>query len=60
MGVMVAACAPGPAAEKHIVYDCPTFDSPLLKGEAGSGVVTLTGPISGKKLVLDFNRIERK
>jgi hypothetical protein len=44
---------------KPIDYNCPTFDSPYLKGAAGSGVVTLTGPISGKKLVLDFNKIER-
>ena len=41
-------------------YDCPTFDSPWLKGEAGSGVVTITAPTSGKKLVLDFNKIERR
>ena len=45
---------------KYISYDCPTFDSPFLKGETGSGVVTLTGPISGKKLVLDFNSIVRR
>jgi hypothetical protein len=44
---------------QHISYECPAFDSPYLKGEAGSGVATLTGPISGKKLVLDFNKIER-
>jgi hypothetical protein len=41
-------------------YDCPTFDSPWLKGAFGSGVVTLTGPISGSKTVLDFNRISRQ
>lgn len=33
-------------AGKYISYQCPAFDS---------GVVTLTGPISGKKVVLDFN-----
>ena len=44
---------------KHVNYNCPTFDSPWLKGDFGSGVVTLTGPISGEKLVLDFNRIKR-
>jgi hypothetical protein len=44
---------------KPIDYNCPTCDSPYLKGAAGGGVVTLTGPISGKKLVLDFNKIER-
>ncbi len=40
-------------------YNCPTFDSPFLKGEAGGGVITITAPISRKKLVLDFNTIER-
>jgi hypothetical protein len=42
---------------KHLDYNCPTFASPWLNG---GGVVTLTGPISGKKLVLDFNKIERR
>jgi hypothetical protein len=37
-------------------YNCPTFDSPWLQGADGSGVVTLTGPLSGEKLVLDFNK----
>ena len=41
-------------------YDCPTFDSPWLGGAAGSGVVTLTGPLSGEKLVLDFNKASPK
>lgn len=41
-------------------YDCPTFDSPWLHGDAGSGVVTLTGPLTGKRLVLDFNAIQRQ
>ena len=45
---------------QHVNYECPTFDSPYLKGETGSGVVTITAPISGKKLVLDFNKIERR
>lgn len=45
---------------EHISYDCPTFDSPWLEGEHGSGVVTLIAPITGKKLVLDFNKIERR
>ena len=45
---------------EFIDYECPTFDSPTLKGEFGSGVVTLVGPISGRKLVLDFKRIERR
>jgi hypothetical protein len=44
----------------HIRHECPTFDSPWLQGGAGSGVVTLTGPISGSKTVLDFNQIERR
>lgn len=39
-------------------YDCPTFDSPWLSGASGSGVVTLTGPLSGEKLVLDFNKAD--
>jgi hypothetical protein len=39
----------------YMTYDSPAFDSPWLKGPFGSGVVTLTGPISGEKLVLDFN-----
>ncbi|MBM4087533.1 MAG: hypothetical protein FJ272_22310 [Planctomycetes bacterium] len=47
-------------AGRHISYDCPTFDSPFLKGASGSGVVTLTGPISGRKLALDFNAITRR
>jgi len=42
---------------KYIRYDSPTFDSPWLKGAFGSGVITLTGPISGSRTVLDFNRI---
>ena len=41
-------------------YDCPTFDSPWLKGADGSGVVTITGPLSGEKLVLDFNKASPK
>ena len=41
-------------------YDCPTFDSPWLRGASGSGVVTLTGPLSGEKLVLDFNKVSPK
>ena len=45
---------------KYIDYECPAFDSPYLKGAFGSGIVTLTGPISGEKLVLDFNKIERR
>lgn len=44
---------------KHIGYDIPAFDSPFFEGASGSGVVTLTGPVSGSKLVLDFNRITR-
>ncbi len=40
--------------------NCPTFASPWLNGAAGDGVVTLTGPVSGSKLVLDFNKIERR
>jgi len=39
-----------------LTYDCPTFDSPWLQGATGSGVITLTGPLSGEKLVLDFNK----
>ena len=45
---------------KYINYECPTFDSPSLKGATGSGLVTLIGPISGKQLVLDFNNIRRR
>jgi len=45
---------------KHLDYNCPTFASPWLNGAAGGGVVTLTGPVSGDKLVLDFNKIERR
>lgn len=44
---------------QYIRYDCPTFDSPYLQGKTGDGVVTLIGPISGKKLVLDFNNNQR-
>ena len=28
---------------QYLDYECPTFDSPFLKGETGSGIVTLTG-----------------
>jgi len=45
---------------EHVSYDCPAFDSPWLQGAHGSGIVTLIVPISGKKLVLDFNKIERR
>lgn len=45
---------------QHIDYECPTFESPFLQGAAGGGVVTINAPISGKKLVLDFNAIERR
>ena len=41
---------------KYVTYDPPTFDSPWLNGSKGSGVVTLTGPVSGRALVLDFNK----
>ncbi len=44
---------------KPIDYQCPAFDSPWLKGAFGSGVVTITGPLSGSKLTLDFNQIRR-
>jgi hypothetical protein len=46
--------------DKYIDYECPAFESPYVKGAFGSGVVTLTGPISGEILVLDFNKIERR
>ena len=42
---------------KYISYDSPAFDSPWLKGSFGSGVITLTGPLSKSKTVLDFNKI---
>ena len=45
---------------KYIRYDCPTFDSPWLKGAFGSGVITLTGPVSDEKVILDFNQLSRK
>ena len=45
---------------KYVNYECPTFQSQWLQGATGSGVVTLTGPLSGSKLVLDFNKIERR
>ena len=45
---------------EYISYQCPAFDSPWLKGAFGSGVVTLTGPISGIKAVLDFNKVSPK
>jgi hypothetical protein len=41
-------------------YDCPAFASPWLQGAAGSGVVTITGPLSNEKLVLDFNKASPK
>ena len=41
---------------KSISYDPPAFDSPWIKGAFDSGVVTLIGPISGIKTVLDFNK----
>ncbi len=49
--------APAKIDGKPMPYTCPTFDSPWLQGAAGSGVITLTGPISGHKTVLDFNKI---
>jgi hypothetical protein len=45
---------------RPVDYECPTFDSPHLQGAAGSGIVTIHAPISGKRLVLDFNKIERR
>ena len=45
---------------KYISYQCPAFDSPWIKGAFGSGVVTLTGPLSGSKTVLDFNKASPK
>jgi hypothetical protein len=42
---------------KFIRYDCPTFNSPWLKDAFGSGVITLTGPVSGEKVILDFNQL---
>jgi len=44
---------------RYISYDCPTFESPWLQGAFGSGIVTLTGPVSGSRLVLDFNAISQ-
>tara|TARA_B110000008_G_C16849764_1_gene516299 strand:+ start:440 stop:799 length:360 start_codon:yes stop_codon:yes gene_type:complete len=40
-------------------YKCPAFESPYLTGAFGSGVITLTAPISGEQLILDFNQIKR-
>jgi len=45
---------------KYISYDSPTFDSSWLKSVFGSGVVSLIGPISGSRLVLDFNQMSRE
>ena len=45
---------------KYISYEAPMADSPWVKGAFGSGVVTLTGPISGSRMVLDFNRVSCK
>jgi hypothetical protein len=45
---------------KRNVSSCPTFDSPWFQGATGSGVVTLIGAPSGKKLVLDFNKASPK
>jgi hypothetical protein len=47
---------PAKVGGEVLSYDCPTFDSPWLKGADGSGVITLTGPLSGEKAVLDFNQ----
>lgn len=45
---------------KPISYLSPTFQSPWINAEAGSGVVTITGPLSQKKLTLDFNAVTRR
>jgi hypothetical protein len=44
---------------EYVRYDSPTFDSPYLQGAAGGGIVTLAGPVSGKKSVLNFNEIQK-
>lgn len=45
---------------KSVRYDSPTFESPWLKGDFGSGVITLTGPVTGEKVVFDFNQLSPK
>jgi hypothetical protein len=40
---------------KQVSYNAPAFDSPWLKAPFDSGVVTMIGPVSGEKLVYDFN-----
>jgi len=45
--------------DESVDYNCPAMNSPYLQGASGSGVSTLTGPVSGKKVVFDFNKIER-
>lgn len=46
--------------DEYVDYNCPAMDSPYLQGASRGGVITLTGPISGKKLVFGFNKIERR
>lgn len=42
----------------YISYQSPAFASRWIKGDFDSGVVTLTGPVSGARTVLDFNQQE--
>ena len=60
LGLNCATDKPAKIGGEVLTYDCPTFDSPWLQGADGSGVITLTGPLSGEKLVLDFNKASPK
>jgi len=41
---------------EYFSYEPPSLQSPWLDAPFGSGVVTITAPISGKKTVYDFNQ----
>jgi len=44
---------------EYISYESDAFKSPWISGPFGSGVITLTGPVSGKRLVYDFNEFDK-
>jgi hypothetical protein len=45
---------------EYISYESPTFESPWIHSPFGSGVVTLTAPISGEKTIYDFNKFDKQ
>ena len=44
---------------EYFSYEPPALQSPWLDAPFGSGVVTITAPISGKKIVYDFNQFDK-